>query len=129
MARPPKPLVDDVVYAMAERGWSDESIGDAFNVSHQTIRRRYGQELERCRNAGKSKLLDLMYEMAFKDRDVQAAKYLCDRRLGPIERKATITVQDAQQLLESQFKQRGFEIDNLVEALALPEPEESDQPL
>ena len=121
MARPLKPLNDDAIYAMAERGWSDESIGAAFGVSGDTIKRRYKEELTQCRQEGKAKLLDLMYELAFSKQDVQAAKYLCDRRLGPIERKTTITLQDAQRAIEIDLQSRGIAIDSVIESLTSPD--------
>lgn len=117
MARPPKELDDNVVYAMAERGWSDSSIAAAFRCDIRTVRTRYQDELTQCRQAGKQKLLDLMYEMAFKGRDVQAAKYLCDRFFGPIERKTTITLEDAKRTIEVELRQRGVDVDHLLESV------------
>jgi hypothetical protein len=126
MARPPKPLDDASVYAMAERGWSDESIAAVYHVDPRTVRARYGADLEEARLAGKQKIMDLMYELAFKDRDASAAKYLCDRKFGPIERKITFTLEDARRALESDLRARGIEVDSAIESITSGESEADD---
>jgi hypothetical protein len=126
MARPPLDLDEKIIYAMAERGWSDDSIAAAFRCSPKTITNRFSTELAQCRLAGKNKMLDLMYEMAFKKGDVQAAKYLCDRVLGPIERKTIVSVQDAQRVIEIDLQSRGIEISSALERLTTGEPDNTD---
>jgi AraC-like DNA-binding protein len=117
MARPQLDLDEKIIYAMAERGWSDESIAAAFRCNPQTIRNRFSAELTQCRLAGKNKLLDKMYELALKKDDVQALKYLCDRVLGPIERKTTITLEDARGRIHAELQSRGIDVTEGIKSL------------
>lgn len=61
MARPRKPLDLEQVIKLASKLWTDEMIGAFFDVSCQTVRRRYGKEIDAARQTGKSKLVDIMW--------------------------------------------------------------------
>jgi hypothetical protein len=68
MARPRKRIDVEVLKKLAERQWPDTEIAaffcresNNFKISHQTIRRRYGQIIDTCRLNGKSKLRDQMW--------------------------------------------------------------------
>lgn len=77
---------------LARRHWSAESIAAHFKVCPDTIRVHFQPIIEECRQQGKGKILDMLWERAqFSDRILQ---YTSDRMLGPIPSKVEFPDKD-----------------------------------
>lgn len=83
MARPKKPINEDLLVARAERGWSMRQIAAAFGVNESLIRRRYAAKIEDARHHGAAKLMDILWVRGVNEKSDRILENLTDRIMGP----------------------------------------------
>ena len=66
MARPRKEIDVDALEKCAQRQWSTEELAAFFNVSRDTLERRYAAIIKNARQNGKAKLRDMQWSSAEK---------------------------------------------------------------
>ncbi len=69
MARPKKPINEEQVRKVAAKLWSISEIAAFFNVSTDTIHRRYAAIIEEARQNGKAKLRDFQWKRVMEGSD------------------------------------------------------------
>lgn len=69
MARPRKVIDLEQLDRCAEKHWTHEEIAAHFRVSADTIKRRFADRIEECRERGKAKLRDLQWRRALDGSD------------------------------------------------------------
>lgn len=84
MARPKKPIDENALIAMAERGWTIPGIAAAFGVSPETIRDRFSAKIEAARHHGAQKLMDILWQRAVTAKSDRVLCHLADRLLGKV---------------------------------------------
>lgn len=94
MGRPVKPIDEEQVYKLAKKHWSYEEIGAFFNVSDDTIKRRFKDLVATARLEGNAYIKDLQWKRAMEGSD-KMILHLSEQRLGEtkkIEVKSDVTV-------------------------------------
>lgn len=79
--RPPIPIDLDKLEKLAQRQWSKRSIAAFFNVSEETIERRFADIIEKNYAVGRAHLIDRGWEMIQKGSERMLIKFLenyCD---------------------------------------------------
>lgn len=106
MGRPVKPLDADQIYKLAVKHWSYEEIGAFFNVSGDTIKRRFKDLIDLGKLEGKAYIRDLQWKRAMEGSD-RMILHLSEQRLGErskIEIKSDVTVVPGDKLKELNSK-------------------------
>ena len=91
MARPQKPIDAEQVRKLAERHWTMEMIAAHFNVSGDTIKRRFKDVVDAGRQEGKAKLIDVLWQRAVIEKSDRILIHLAERILGPIIQEQKVT--------------------------------------
>ena len=87
MARPKAKIDEKNLEALAERQWTDVQIAAFFGVDERTIQRRFAAKLIECRQRGKAKLLDVLWQRGVAEKSDRILVHLADRVLGPVTQK------------------------------------------
>ncbi len=91
MARPQIKLDEEKIWKLARRQWTHEEIAAFFNVSADTIARRYADLIEKARHAGRAKLKDTLWSQAFAaKRSDKIFLHAVNRFIGPIPKDIRI---------------------------------------
>jgi hypothetical protein len=84
MGRPKKPIDEKQLEALAERQWSDVQIAAFFEIHVTNLEKRFASKIAECRQRGKAKLLDVLWQRGVQEKSDRVLTHLADRVLGPI---------------------------------------------
>lgn len=120
MARTPIPIDEDQVAKLAKKQWSYESIAAFFDVSPDTIKRRFSGLIEQNYAAGRALLIDRGWEMIQKGSERMLIKFLenyCDFRTKHDVSPISITVTDGTQ---EKINAMAEQLDTMLAELSQP---------
>lgn len=80
VGRPEADIDEKLLVRLAEKLWSTEEIAATFGVHSTTINRRFAALIADCRQRGKAKLRDLLWQRALKGSD-KVLLHMCKHHL------------------------------------------------
>jgi len=121
MARPPIEIDEEQVAKLAKRQWTHRSIAAFFNVSEDTIKRRFADLIQENYAAGQALLVDRGWEMIQKGSERMLIKFLenyCDfRTKHDVIQQGTITINDETQV---KIQAMAEQLDQMLGELSQP---------
>lgn len=102
MARPRKQINEEQLRKCAEKLWSITELAAFFNVSTDTLHRRYAAIIEDARQNGKAKLRDFQWKRVMEGSDT-ILKHMSEHYLDQ-HSKSKISIEDAWDSLPAEKK-------------------------
>lgn len=94
MARPRKPVDENLLEKLAKLHLSDVVMAEILNISVDTLHRRYAEKIAAWRSKSKAKMAEVLFDEAIYQRKDYAVKMLAQKHLGyadKVEQKITET--------------------------------------
>lgn len=126
IGRPPKDVDADQVAKLAKKQWSYRSIAAFFDVSEDTIKRRFADLIQQNYAAGQAILLDMGWEAIQKGDRRMLIKFLerfCDFKPGVVMSPVQINVNTSDEKIQAQAQYIDTilqELKNIQEPAQLP---------